>query len=60
MSLLAQHSFMPSRTGDVVLIELLAKTEGGKVFIDTKAAGTPLAFEVGQTNKFVTEGLSQV
>ena len=44
----------------MVLIELLAKTEGGKVFIDTKAAGTPLAFEVGQTNKFVTEGLSQV
>jgi len=48
-----------ARTGDVVLIDLLGSTEDGKVFIDTKAAGNPLAFELGTTNKFITEGLSQ-
>ena len=44
----------------MVLIDVLAKTEGGVVFLDTKAAGSPLAYEVGTTNKFIPEGLNQV
>ena len=52
--------FWPPRTGDIVLLELLAKTEDGKVFIDTREAGNRLANQVGTTNKFITEGLDQV
>ena len=48
------------QTGNVVLIDVLGTTEDGKVFIDTKTAGTPLAFEMGTTYKYITEGLSQV
>jgi len=47
------------RTGDLVMVDLVGRTEDGEVFLDTKAAGTPLAFQMGQTNKYVPEGLMQ-
>jgi FKBP-type peptidyl-prolyl cis-trans isomerase len=43
-----------------VLVDLVGTLENGKVFIDTRAAGQPLAFQIGQTNKFIPEGVSQV
>ncbi|GAX73796.1 hypothetical protein CEUSTIGMA_g1247.t1 [Chlamydomonas eustigma] len=57
---LKQGSGEKVKSGDLVLIELVGKTENGDVFIDTRAAGNPLAFQVGQTNKYITEGLTQV
>lgn len=52
--------FSRARDGELIIIDVVGKTEGGQVFLDTREAGTPLAFEVGRTNKFITPGLTQV
>ena len=48
-------------TGSLVLVDVVGTLQDGTVFLDTKAEGqAPLAFELGTTNKYVTEGLEQV
>uniref|UniRef100_A0A7R9VC62 peptidylprolyl isomerase n=1 Tax=Chlamydomonas euryale TaxID=1486919 RepID=A0A7R9VC62_9CHLO len=46
--------------GDVVIIELVGRTEDGATFLDTRAADQPLAFQIGRANKYVPEGISQL
>ncbi|KAL6753556.1 hypothetical protein V8C86DRAFT_2725366 [Haematococcus lacustris] len=49
-----------TKTGDLVLVDVIGRLENGKVFLDTRSAGAPLAFTIGTTNKYVPEGLTQV
>lgn len=47
--------------GSLVLVDVVGRLEDGTVFLDTRGpGGGPLAFQLGTTNKLVTEGLAQV
>lgn len=48
------------RSGGLVVAHVVGSLEDGTVFLDTRAVGAPLAFPLGTTNAYVTEGLSQV
>ncbi|KXZ54520.1 hypothetical protein GPECTOR_4g585 [Gonium pectorale] len=48
-------------SGSVVLVDVVGSLEDGTVFLNTRAEGaSPLAVQLGTTNKLVTEGLAQV
>jgi len=56
----SQGSGPVTKTGDLVLVDVVGRLPGGKVFIDTRELGAPIAFQVGTSNKLVPEGLSQI
>ncbi|GLC33400.1 hypothetical protein PLESTB_000071500 [Pleodorina starrii] len=61
MSLLSSGRGEAPSSGSVVLVDVVGSLEDGTVFLDTRAEGAaPLAFQLGTTNKLVTEGLAQV
>ncbi|GIL52803.1 hypothetical protein Vafri_8573 [Volvox africanus] len=61
MSLVSSGHGDPPTSGALVLVDVVGSLEDGTVFLDTGGEGAaPLAFQLGTTNKYVTEGLAQV
>ncbi|KAG2431712.1 hypothetical protein HXX76_009211 [Chlamydomonas incerta] len=61
MSLVSSGRGDAPATGALVLVDVVGQLEDGTVFLDTRVEGAaPLAFQLGTTNKYVTEGLEQV
>ncbi|KAI8471761.1 MAG: hypothetical protein J3K34DRAFT_458153 [Monoraphidium minutum] len=48
------------RVGDLVMCDVVLSLEDGTTVLDTREAGTPIAFQVGITNPLVTAGLDEV
>jgi hypothetical protein len=42
---------LPRRSGDLVMLDVVGRLEDGGVFLDTRAAGSPLVVQLGVTNK---------
>ncbi|KAG2449510.1 hypothetical protein HYH02_005654 [Chlamydomonas schloesseri] len=61
MSLVSAGRGEAPASGSLVLVDVVGQLEDGTVFLDTRVEGSaPLAFQLGTTNKYVTEGLEQV